>query len=271
MAVWQKVITSGSSAVLSQLTVGPANGTIIQTLGNTAATTVLSGSFSGSFTGTAGGTLSNTLTFGPGISGSAVQSYNNSAAVTLAISGASALTTDKHVKWSGTGLINSFISETTTQVTISTGSTISAGGLTVTGNALFNNDLSVLGNLSVAGTASFYNTDNLNIRDKFILINSGSTTFGDSGIIVQSGSAGSGSALFNKNGAGTTFGTYGRWAVAGDVVGTSTSVTADEFVVTAKVATNTAPGTTAPTWGGASNGSGNMWIKNDTGDIYIYA
>ena len=270
MAVWQKVITSGSSAVLSQLTVGPANGTIIQTLGNSAATTVLSGSFSGSFTDTAGATLSNTLTFGPGISGSAVQSYNNSAAVTLAISGAAALTTDKHIKWSGTGLVNSFISETLTQVTIATGSTISAGGLTVTGNVLFNNDLSVLGNLAVAGTASFYNTDNLNIRDKFILINSGSTTFGDSGIIVQSGSAGSGSALFNKNGSGTTFGSYGRWAVAGDVIGTSTSVTADEFVVTAKV-TTTAPGTTAPTWGGATNGLGNMWVKSDTGDIYIYA
>jgi hypothetical protein len=267
MAVWQKVITSGSNAILNQLSVGTT-----QVITTSPSTTFLSGSFSGSFTGTAGGTLSNTLTFGPGISGSAVQSYNNTAAVTLALSGASALTTDKHVKWSGTGLVNSFISETLTQVTIATGSTISAGGLTVTGNTLFNNDLSVLGNLSVAGTASFYNTDNLNIRDKFILINSGSgNVFGDSGIIVQSGSAGSGSALFNKNAAGTTFGTYGRWAVAGDVVGTSTSVTADEFVVTAKVAASTAPGTTAPTWGGATNGSGNMWVKSDTGDIYIYA
>jgi hypothetical protein len=271
MAVWQKVITSGSSAQLSQLQVGPAGGNLIQQIGNTAATTFLSGSFSGSFAGANASILNNALTFGLGISGS-FTTYNNTAAVTLFISGANTLSNNTHTKWINGAFYNSHISETSASLTIATGSVISAGGLTVTGNSIFNNDVNVLGNLSVAGTASFYNTDNLNIRDKFILLNSGSgNVFGDSGIIALSGSA-SGSALFNKNGAGTSFGQYGRWAVAYDVVGTSTTVTADEFIVTAKVNQGSAPAPAAAnTWGGSTNnGQGNMWLTS-TGEIFIYA
>ena len=133
--------------------------------------------------------------------------------------------------------------------------------LTVAGNA------TITGDLTVAGTASFTNTDNLNIRDKFILINSGSSTLADSGWITQYNAAGSGSAFYLE---ATSAGTYGRFAVAYDITGTSTSVTADEFVVTAKV-NQSAPGAATPTWGGNStNGQGNMWLTS-TGDIYIWA
>jgi hypothetical protein len=279
MAVWQKVITSGSSAVLNQLQVNPTNtaGTL-QQIGNTATTTFLSGSFSGShfgsFSGTTATTLNNALTFGLGLSGSlGTSSYNNSGPVSLHISGANTLSNNTHTKWINGAFYNSHISETSASVTIATGSVISTGGLTVTGNSTFNNDLSVLGNLLVAGTASFQNADNLNVRDKFILLNSGSNTFGDSGIVAQSGSA-SGSALFNKN-AGGLFGQYGRWAVAFDVVGSgSATITADEFVVTAKVNQGSAPAPAAAnTWGGSAsnnNGQGNMWLTSG-GDIYIYA
>jgi len=133
--------------------------------------------------------------------------------------------------------------------------------LTVAGNA------TITGDLTVAGTASFTNTDNLNIRDKFILINSGSSTLADSGWITQYNAAGSGSAFYLE---ATSAGTYGRFAVAYDITGTSTSVTADEFVVTAKV-NQSAPTSQTPTWGGNStNGQGNMWLTS-TGDIYIWA
>jgi hypothetical protein len=133
--------------------------------------------------------------------------------------------------------------------------------LTVAGNA------TITGDLTVAGTASFTNTDNLNIRDKFILINSGSSTLADSGWITQYNAAGSGSAFYLD---ATSAGTYGRFAVAYDVVGTSTSLTVDEFVVTAKV-NQSAPGAATPTWGGnGTNGQGNMWLTS-TGDIYIWA
>ena len=136
--------------------------------------------------------------------------------------------------------------------------------LSVTGNA------TLTGNLTVAGTASFTNTDNLNIRDKFILINSGSATLSDSGWITQYNAAGSGSAFYLDAGTGNDHGPYGRFAVAFDTLGTTTSPTVSEYVVTAKInqasnPTNAVP----PTWGTGSNGSGNMWITN-AGDIFIY-
>ena len=135
--------------------------------------------------------------------------------------------------------------------------------LTVTGNA------TITGDLTVAGTASFTNTDNLTIKDKFILINSGSSALADSGWITQYNAAGSGSAFYLEAGAAGSTGTYGRFAVAYDAVGTSTALTADEFVVTAKTAAG-APATN-PTWGGTSNGYGNIYVNSSTGDIFIYS
>ena len=145
-------------------------------------------------------------------------------------------------------------------------------GLTATGTTALttltvSGDATVTGNLSVAGTASFTNADNLNIKDKFILINSGSATLADSGWVTQYNAAGSGSAFYLE---AASAGTYGRFAVAYDVVGTSTSLTPDEFVVTARVSAS-ADIPTNPTWGGSSNGSGNMFINSLTGDVYIYS
>jgi hypothetical protein len=137
--------------------------------------------------------------------------------------------------------------------------------LTVTGNA------TVTGNLSVAGTASFTNTDNLNVRDKFILINSGSATLADSGWVTQYNAAGSGSAFYLDAGTGTDHGPYGRFAVAFDTVGTITTPTVSEYVVTAKINQASNPTTAVPpTWGTGSNGAGNMWVTT-TGDIFIYS
>lgn len=231
----------------------------------TGASSILTGSFSGSFTGA----LGQALTFGVGLSGSAA-SYNGATAVTLNISGASSLSTNVLTKWTGTGLANTNITDTGTQVQIgsgaSSGVTVAAGGINVTGNSTFNSNLTVQGDLTVNGTASFVNSTNLYVKDQFILINSGSGTLADSGIIAQYNAAGSGSAIFVE---AASAGTYGRWAVAYDVIGTSTSVAADEYVVTAKI--NQASNPSAdPTWGGSANGEGNMWVTN-AGDIYIYA
>jgi hypothetical protein len=110
-------------------------------------------------------------------------------------------------------------------------------------------------------------SDNLYVKDKFILINSGSTTLADSGIVSQYNVAGSGSAIFLE---AASAGTYGRWAFAYDVLGTATAVAADEYVVSAKIGQASGPGTIAPTWGGATNGVGNMWVTT-VGDIYIYS
>jgi len=148
----------------------------------------------------------------------------------------------------------SVVSSSTTLLSVSTASVV-----TVT-------DLTVNNNLIVAGTASFINVDNLTVKDKFILINSGSSTLADSGWISQYNSAGSGSAFYLE---ADSTGTYGRFAVAYDAIGTAQALTADEYVVTAKKASGAPPAT--PTWGGTTNGFGNMYVNSDNGEIYIYS
>ena len=267
------LLGTASFATLAQTANTASFITSSNVFGPNGANTILSASYAltASFAQN-GGTVTNALTFGTGLSGSAA-SFNGSAAVNVAISGSNLLTTNLIPKWTGTGLQNSNITDTGTQVQIgagaSSGVTIAAGGITVTGNSTFNNNLTVTGDLTVNGTASFVNSDNLYVKDKFILINSGSNTLADSGIIVQyatgSGTGASGSAIYLD--AGST-GTYGRWAFAYDILGTATAVTPDEFVVSAKINQASNP-SAAPTWGSTANGSGNIWVTN-AGDIFIY-
>jgi hypothetical protein len=127
-------------------------------------------------------------------------------------------------------------------------------------------------NLTVNGTASFQNVQNLAVVDQFILLNSGSSTFQDSGIVINTGnSANSGSAFFLET-AGTTTGTdalNGRFAVASGVLPDATSATAAEYAVTALIS-GSAPGVSVPQFGGTGLGQGNMWINTDTDELFIY-
>ena len=129
------------------------------------------------------------------------------------------------------------------------------------------------GNLTVQGTASFQNVDNLAIKDQFILLNSGSSTFQDSGIVINTGnSSNSGSAFFLET-SGTTTGTnglYGRFAVGIDVLPDATSATAAEYANTT-VISGSAPGASIPQFGGTGLGQGNTWVDTSTSDIWIYA
>jgi len=230
--------------------------------------------------------VANSLTAGAGLTGT---TFNGSAASTFDVgAGAlitvladavqvstSSLTTNQIPRLGSNTLAGSNISDTGTQVQIaagaSSGLSIAAGGITVTGNSTFNNNLTVTGDLTVAGTASFQNTQNLLIGDRFAALASGSTTLTEGGIIIVSstGAGGmSGSAFYLE---ATDAGTYGRFAVAFNVHASASAITTpDEYAVTAKISPSSNP-SAAPTWGGANNGSGNMWIKNDTGDIFIYA
>jgi hypothetical protein len=67
-------------------------------------------------------------------------------------------------------------------------------------------NLTLSGNLSVAGTASFTHSTNLAIKDKYVLLSSGSTSAGDGGIVVQQAADGVGK-LFGYDSA------TGRWAI----------------------------------------------------------
>lgn len=226
------------------------------------------GSFTGSFTGV---TNLPDLTQGLGI---VPFTYDGSGTATVAVSGAADLSANMIVKWDAVaGKFTTSSITNASNVTINTpgGVLIQQGGLYVTGSSTFHNDLSVQGNLVVLGTASFQNTTSLEIADQFILLNSGSNTFQDSGFIVNTGNAGnSGSAFFLET-AGTTVGAplYGRFAVAGGVLPNATAATADEYAVTTKIISG-AP-SAAPSWGGTTLGQGNMHIDTSNGDIWIYS
>jgi len=274
-----------------RFSVGPAdgftfynNGPASSSLATISTTGVMwaAGGFSGSFSGTASyannantasyavnaGQLTNALTAGTGL---VTTTYNGSAAITFNVSGASGLSTNTLTKWGGFGFLNTNITDSGTAVTIgsgaSSGLTVQAGGINVTGNSTFVNDVTVGGNFTVNGTTTFINTANLYIKDQFVEIASGSASLVDAGIVSQYNTAGSGSALYLSS---NSTGTYGRWAVAYDVVGTQTSVAPNEYVVSAKIGQASAPGAATPTWGGATNGTGNLWVTT-SGDVYIYS
>ena len=230
---------------------------------------ILSGQFSGSFSGSA--TLPS-LTESTGI---VPFTYSGSLPATIAISGAAALTANLLPKWTGAGFSNSNITDSGTLVTIGAGATsgvtVSAGGINVTGNSLFNQNVNITGDLTVAGTASFQNTENVLIADKFILLASGSTSLTDGGFIIASSTApggASGSAFFIE---AASAGAFGRFAVAYNVHASSSAVAADEYMVTSKINAGNPSNATPPTWGSTTNGLGNMWVNSTTSDIFIWA
>lgn len=271
---------TGSSVVIS------GSSTALIVTGSVRAT----GGFTGSLFGTASWAnnavqVANSLVAGAGLTGT---TFNGSAASTFAV-GAGALITvnadDVQVatsslsnnqipKFINNSLSGSNITDTGNQIQISANATqgllVNAGGVTVTGNSTFNNNVRITGDLNVAGTASFENTQNLLIGDRFISLASGSTSLTDGGIIVVSstGTGGmSGSAFYLE---AASAGTFGRFAVAANVHASASTVSADEYMVSAKINQASNPvDSTPPTWGSSTNGSGNMWITN-TGDIFIY-
>jgi hypothetical protein len=251
MATWKKVIVSGSNAVLNQVNVG-ATQQITST--NELTTTYLTGSFTGSFKGTA---ILPALTGSTGIDAFI---YSGSAPAQVRVSGSNTLTADTVTKWTGNAFANTTITDDGTTVTVAASSSVFNGSVTITEN------------LTVNGTASFINTEDLLIKDRFITLNSGSNSLTDSGIIFQSNSAatGSGPALFLE---ASSTGPYGRMAMAKTVQNGDLTATPDAYVAFAQVDTvdPTIAPETAPIFGGSSNGYGTIQIDSSTGDIYIYS
>ena len=154
-----------------------------------------------------------------------------------------------------------------------TGALVFAGSPTFTGTANFaalstSGNVTIGGNLNVAGvvsgSATYITSTNVAITDQFVLLASGSSAIVDAGIIVQD-AAGTGEAFYWENNvAGTS-----RWAIASGVAPTSVTVTAAEYMVS--VSTAGVNPASAPTYGGATNGFGQMYVNNVTSDIFIYA
>lgn len=270
---------NGSAFVNSSLTDNGTTVTGTTSVQLTGASSILTGSFTGSFGGAFTGALTGTASWATNAT-TAINANTASYVVTAQTASyvlnavSSSFATSASYAASTNNITNAITNNADNRILTATGAgtingesnlTFDGTTLTVTGNT------TVTGNLTVAGTASFTNTDNLTIRDKFILINSGSSTLSDSGWITQYNAAGSGSAFYLDAGSANDHGPYGRFAVAFDVVGTSQTPTVSEYVVTAKINQASAPTTAVPpTWGTGSNGAGNMWVTTG-GDIYIYS
>jgi hypothetical protein len=135
---------------------------------------------------------------------------------------------------------------------LQSGDSPSFAGLTLTGAATGTN-LTLSGDLVVNGTTTNINTSDLSIEDKFILLNSGSSS-GNSGIIAQnSATNGQGTALFFDD-------TADRWSL--DYAGADANndtVTADAYVAAVAIDNTDAN----------YQKDGNIHVDG-SGDVFIY-
>ncbi len=126
-------------------------------------------------------------------------------------------------------------------------------------NATLTGNVTVTGNLNVTGDTIQAQVTNLNVEDRFILLNSGSTT-GDSGIVFggSDGSANEGSGIFWDNPA-NIFG-FSQGIDAADTTATHTSKLGNIQVASSNPST-------APTF----QGVGTVAINDSDEGIWIYS
>jgi hypothetical protein len=211
------------------------NGTVLSGASSiqlTGASSVLTGSFTGSFAGD-----------GSGLTG---------LATTLAITGSNGTS-------GSVSLVTQGLTITGTSNEIET----SVAGQTVTiglpNNVTIGGNLTVNNNLTVLGTASFQNTENLQVADRFILLASGSNSAGDGGLVVQQGTQDVGELFAFDSGAT-------RWAFTGSFNAGSSSFTPDAFVAAALIGAGTDPTAVASRY----QAGGNIFIGTDQ-EIWIYS
>lgn len=226
MATWKKLITSASNAELNNLKVSQA---------------VSASAFSGSYYGD-----------GSNLTGiSSVSPYIINADNGFSASFNPNTQTLRFTSGSNQGF--SFSINGTTEKVISING---PQGLKTTDSPTFNN-MFVNGDLTVLGNLSEMQITNLNVEDKFILLNSGSNT-GDAGFIFQSGSNGQGIA-FGWDESVQRFGFQVRTAMSYN----STTINPDSYVASVVDASS---GQTDVT---LYQKPGNIKIENNEAYIYI--
>jgi hypothetical protein len=162
---------------------------------------------------------------------------------------------------------NLAVSDTTGQTGIDltlTEDTISGvvSGLTTTSDVTFN-DLTVSGDLTVVGTASFQHTENLEVADRFIRLASGSNAAGDGGIVIQQGSDGLGEAFGFED-------SVDRWVVADAFDASTGTITADAFVAAVSTGNFSSDSTIQAGIDSRYSAIGNIFVGDDEG-IWIYS
>jgi len=224
-----------------------------------AATTTLTGMASitsTSFTGSLLGTASYAATVNPAglpagtVSGSSQINYSGITGVPAGIVSASVLSSPAQ----GQALL------TTNGVA---GSTVDLG-LETTDSPTFNS-LQLNGNLTVVGTASFQNTQNLLVGDRFVLFASGSSGTGDGGFVVQQGTQNVGEVF----GWSSTATPLGRWSVTSSFNATNGTYTPDAFMAAVTTLASANPNTAGPA--GRYNAVGNIYVSSGDESIWIYS
>jgi hypothetical protein len=133
---------------------------------------------------------------------------------------------------------------------------------TITGNRTFSNNVNISGDLIVNGTASFQNTTNLEVKDRFVLFASGSGGTGDGGIVVQQATQNVGE-LFGYDSGAT------RWGVTSSFAADSAAYTPDAFMSAVTTLASTNPNTSGPA--PRYNAAGNIYVSSGDSSIWIYA
>ncbi len=133
---------------------------------------------------------------------------------------------------------------------------------TITGNRTFSNNVNISGDLLVNGTASFQNTTNLQVKDRFVLFASGSGGTGDGGIVVQQATQNVGELFGYDSGAL-------RWGVTSSFAADSAAYTPDAFMSAVTTLSSTNPNTSGPA--ARYNKSGNIYVSSGDSSIWIYA
>jgi len=239
MAQWKKIIVSGSVAELNRVV----------------ASQVTASFFKGDGSGLTG--IASTLTLNGGTGTTTV-----------------ALATETVTVLGTSNQINSVVdkSGTTGRVTLSLPNTVTISGSTfsknvsVAENLTVGNNLTVDGNLTVNGDTTVISTTNLSVEDKYIALATGTTSGGNGGIIVVSGSI-----TGTERGYGFVFNNNTvRWGFAKGTPVTTTGATVDSYVVSTTYSPTSGTPATAPGYGGVNNGIGNLHVDTATGDVYIY-
>jgi hypothetical protein len=155
------------------------------------------------------------------------------------------------------------IQGTANEVEVSGGSiTLGSGGTATIGlpnDVTINQDLIVNRNLTVAGTASFQHTEDLDVADKFIRLNSGSTSTSPGGIAIQQTSATDSEAFAWSS-------TDSRWGVTGSFDPSTNTISPDAFMATVVEGAANDPTAVVAKY----TKKGNIFVANNE-DIYIYS
>jgi hypothetical protein len=129
-------------------------------------------------------------------------------------------------------------------------------------NVTIGNNLIVSNNLTVIGTASFQNTTNLEVADRFVLLASGSNTTGDGGLVIQQATQNVGELFGWDSG-------VSRWSLTSSFNANQGAFTPDAFMAAVTALASTNPNTSGPAARYSANG--NIYVSTGDQSIWIYS